>query len=237
MVIGGLEKLTLIDFPDKLACTVFLTGCNFCCPWCHSPELVLPERIKIQPKISEKEFFKFLSERKNLLEGCVLCGGEPTVNKDLEKFARRIKNLGYAVKLDTNGSNPDALKNLIDKKLIDYVAMDIKAPKEKYQKMIGRKIDIGKIEKSVAFLKKNKVGYEFRTTVVPTLLTEKDILKIAAWISSGGKEKGEKYYLQQFGSGKTLAPEFEKLKPYPDEYILTIVKKISPFFDDCQMRG
>ncbi len=237
MIIGGLEKLTLIDFPDKLACTVFLVGCNFRCPWCYSSELVLPQKIKEQPKIAEKKFFEFLNERKDLLDGCVLLGGEPTINKDLPKFAGKIKKLGYAIKLDTNGSNPEMLKSLIDKKLIDYVSLDIKAPKEKYQKIVGRKINLKKIEKSVSILKENKIDYEFRTTVVPTLLSEKDILKIAGWISSGGKIKGEKYYLQNFRPTKTLDPKFENVKPYPDEYVLGIIRKISPFFDVCQIRG
>ena len=237
MFIGGLENLTLIDFPNKLACTVFLAGCNFRCPWCYSSELVLPQKIKEQPRIAEKKFFEFLSERKDLLEGCVLLGGEPTMNKDLPAFTRKIKKLGYAIKLDTNGSNPEMLKSLIDKKLIDYVSLDIKAPKEKYQKVSGVKVNLRKIEKSIAILKENKTDYEFRTTVVPTLLTEKDIIKIAFWISSGGKVKGEKYYLQNFRPMKTLNPKFESIKPYPDEYVLGIIKKISPFFDVCQMRG
>ncbi len=237
MIIGGLENLTLIDFPGKLSCTVFLAGCNFRCPWCYSSELVLPEKIKEQPRITEKKFFEFLDERRDLLDGCVLLGGEPTMNKDLPKFARKIKKLGYAIKIDTNGSNPEMLKSLIDKKLIDYVSLDIKAPKDKYQKVSGVKIDLRKIEKSIEILKENEIDYEFRTTVVPTLLDEKDILKIVAWISSGGKIKGEKYYLQNFRPTKTLNPKFENIKPYPDEYVLGIIKKISPFFDVCQMRG
>lgn len=153
MKIGGLQKTTLIDFPGKLACTVFISGCNFFCPWCYSPELVLPEKIKSQlhphtkrgkkafalqdsetprygvgARISEKEVFDFLKSRKGLLEGVVICGGEPTMNKELPEFIKKIKDLGFLVKLDTNGSNPEMLEELIDKKLIDYVAMDIKAP-------------------------------------------------------------------------------------------------------------
>ena len=114
MKIGGLQKLTLIDYPGKLACTVFSLGCSFRCPWCYSSELVLPEKIKNQPIISEKEFFDFLKERQSLLEGVVLCGGESTIYKDLPKFAKKIKKLGYLVKLDTNGSNPQVLKKMID---------------------------------------------------------------------------------------------------------------------------
>lgn len=240
MTIGGLQKLSLIDYPGKLACTVFLTGCSFRCPWCYSSELVLLEEIKKQPKISEKEFFDFLEERKDLLEGCVLCGGEPTINKDLPKFIRRIKKLDYMIKLDTNGSNPKMLKDLIKEKLIDYVAMDVKAPREKYKKIVGRRVDIKKIEKSVSLLlsltgeadeEENKIGYEFRTTIVPGLLKKEDILKIAHWISGA-----DRYYLQDFRSEKTCDPKFEKVKPYPKKYLLEIQKAISPFFGTCQLR-
>ncbi|HHE76710.1 MAG TPA: anaerobic ribonucleoside-triphosphate reductase activating protein [Candidatus Parcubacteria bacterium] len=243
MIIGGLEKLTLIDFPGKLACTVFLAGCNFRCPFCYSSELVLPEKIKKQPRISEEDFFKFLEERKNLLEGCVLLGGEPTLNRDLPEFAKKIKSSGYQVKLDTNGSNPEMLQQMIDDGLIDYVSMDIKAPKEKYDLVAGVKVDLGAIEKSIAVLEKGKVDYEFRTTVVPGLLAKEDIVEIAKWIS-GVKEKSgnkgstqkRKYYLQNFKPTKTLDPKFENIQSYPDEYILEITKEVSPFFDECKAR-
>lgn len=230
MIIGGLQKLTLIDYPGKLAATVFFTGCNFRCPWCYSSELVLPEKIKEQPRISEKELFSFLKERQGLLEGIVICGGEPTINNDLPKFVKKIKKLGYVVKLDTNGSNPKMLKRLIKEKLIDYVAMDVKLPKEKYPKILKVKVD--DIEESVKILKQNKVDYEFRTTVVPSILDKEDIIKITKWI--GGPSV--KYYLQNFRPEKTLDPKFEKIKPYPDEYLLSIQKAISPFFEVCKIR-
>ena len=230
MIIGGLQKLTLIDYPGKLAATVFFTGCNFRCPWCYSSELVLPEKIKEQQKISEKELFSFLKERKRLLEGVVICGGEPTINRDLPKFIKRIKELGYFVKLDTNGSNPKMLKKLIKNELVDYVAMDVKLPKEKYPKILKAKVD--DIEESIKILKQNKVDFEFRTTVIPTVLEKKDILKIAKWIM-GPKVK---YYLQNFRAEKTIDPKFEKVKPYPDKYLLNIQKAISPFFESCEIR-
>ena len=229
MIIGGLQKLTLIDYPGRLAATIFFTGCNFRCPWCYSSELVLPEKIKEQPKISEKELFSFLKERQGLLEGVVICGGEPTINRDLPKFIKKIKKLGYLVKLDTNGSNPKMLNKLIKDKLVDYVAMDIKLPKEKYSKILKVKVD--DIEKSMKILKQNKVDYEFRTTVVPTVLDKEDILKIAKWISGA-----KRYYLQNFRPEKTLDPKFEKIRPYPDKYLLEIQKAISPFFEVCKIR-
>jgi pyruvate formate lyase activating enzyme len=231
MEIGGLQKLTLIDYPGRIAATVFLCGCDFRCPWCYSSELVLPEKIKKQPKILEKEFFKFLKERKKLLEGLVLCGGEPTINKKLPSFIKKIRKLGYLVKLDTNGSNPKMLKKLIKDKLIDYVAMDIKLPKERYPEIFGKRVKVKDIEESIKILKEGKVDYEFRTTVVPTIHTKEDILKIAKWIRGA-----KRYYLQNFRPEKTIDPKFEKIKPYPQEYLLEIQKVISPFFEICQIR-
>jgi len=231
MKIGGLQKLTLIDWPGKLACTVFLTGCNFHCPWCYSRELVLPEEIKKQLKIPEKDFFNFLKKRKELLEGVVLCGGEPTINKELPIFAKKIKKLGFLVKLDTNGSNPKMIKELIDKELIDYVAMDIKLPKERYSEIFARKAKIKDIEKTIKILKEAKIDYEFRTTIVPTIHQKEDILKIAHWI-----KPAPKYYLQNFRPEKTIDSSFERIKPYSESYLLEIQKAISPFFETCQIR-
>jgi pyruvate formate lyase activating enzyme len=231
MRIGGLQKVTLIDYPGRIAATIFLIGCNFRCPFCYSRELVLPEEIKKQPRIPEKDFFDFLKERKGLLEGVVICGGEPTINPELPAFCKKIKKLGYLIKLDTNGSDPEMLKKLIDEKLIDYVAMDIKAPKEKYNETAGVKVDIKKIQKSIDILKNSKIDYEFRTTVVPALHTKEDILKIARWIGSA-----KKYYFQNFRPEKTIDPKFEKIKPYPQEYLVEIQKAIAPFFEVCQIR-
>jgi len=231
MEIGGLQKTTLIDFPGRIAATIFLCGCNFRCPWCYSPELVLPEKIRNQPKITERELFKFLKSRKELLEGIVICGGEPTIDKNLLDFIKKIKNLGFLIKLDTNGSNPQMLKNLIDRKMIDYVAMDIKGPKEKYNQLTGVKIDIKKIQKSTDILRDGEIDYEFRTTIVPSLHTKEDIIEMAEWIKGA-----KRYYLQNFRAEKTIDPKFEKIKPYPQEFLLEIQKTISPFFETCQVR-
>lgn len=231
MVIGGLQKFTLIDFPGKIAATVFLSGCNFRCPWCYSPELVLPEKIKDHPRISEEELFDFLKIRQGTLDGIVVCGGEPSINKDLPEFIKKIKKLEYAIKLDTNGSNPDMLQELIKKKLIDYVAMDIKGPKEKYEKISGKKTNINDISKSINILKSSGIDYEFRTTLVPGLLKKEDIAGIARWISGA-----EKYYLQNFRPEKNLDPKFQKIKPYSDKEIADIFKAVSPFFKICKIR-
>jgi len=231
MKIGGFQKLTLIDYPGRIAATVFLTGCNFRCPFCYSSELVLPEKIKNQPKISEKEFFNHLKERKELIEGIVLCGGEPTISKGLTPLIKKIKKMGFSVKLDTNGSDPKLLKTLIDKKLVDYIAMDIKGPKERYNNFSGTKADVKKIQKSIDILKEGKVDSEFRSTIVPTFHKREDVIEMAKWIRGA-----KRYYLQNFRSEKTIDPKFEKIKPYPQEYLLEIQKAISPFFEICQVR-
>jgi len=231
MKIGGLQKTTLIDFPGRIAATVFLIGCNFSCPWCYSSEIVLPEKIKNHPIFPEKEFFKFLKERKGLLEGIVVCGGEPTSNKDLPVFIKKIKKMGYFVKLDTNGSNPKMLGELIKKKLINYVAMDVKLPKDRYGEIFRGNIKVEDIEKSIKILNNSNIDFEFRTTIVPTIHQKKDILEIVRWISPA-----KKYFLQNFRAEKTINPAFIEIRPYSQEWLLDIQKTIAPFFEICQVR-
>ncbi len=234
--IGGIQKLTLIDYPGHLAATVFLLGCNFRCPFCYSSELVLPEKIREQPKISQENFTKFLKEKKGLLEGIVICGGEPTINDDLLDFIKKIKEEGYLVKLDTNGSNPEMLEKLIGEKLIDYVAMDIKASKKNYYKANGWLKEKNeelteKIEKSINILKARGIDYEFRSTIVPTIHDENEILEMAEWIGPA-----KKYYLQGFRPEKTINPELEKIKPFPEEWLLDVKGKINSLFGVCRIR-
>jgi len=237
MKIGGLENLTLIDYPGKVAATVFTVGCNFRCPFCYSSEIVIPEKIKNQTIIPEKEFFDFLDARKGLLEGIVICGGEPTIHQALPVFAQKIKEKGFLVKLDSNGSNPEMLNDLISNKLVDYIAMDIKGPKEKYGLMTGlaekwsQKM-MDDIEKSINILKNSKIDYEFRTTVVPDVLIKEDLLKIANWI-----KPAKRYYLQNYRAEKeTINHEFMNKKPYSEEFLLEVQKEISSFFDICKVR-
>jgi len=232
MEIGGLEKSTLIDYPGRIAATVFLLGCNFRCPFCYSSELVLPEKMAEQPKIAEKAFFDFLKERQGLLEGVVICGGEPTIHKDLPDFIKRIKDLGFLLKLDTNGSNPEMLRELMQKGLVDYVAMDIKAPLgAKYDLATGVKVDLDKIKESIEIIKGSGVDYEFRSTIVPSIHTKEDVIQMAKDISPA-----KKYYLQNFRGEKTIDPRFEEIKPYAKDFLLEIQKEISPFFEICQVR-
>ncbi len=232
MLIGGLQKLTLIDYPNKVACTVFTIGCNFRCPFCYSGELVLPEKIAEQEKISEAKIFDFLKERQGLLDGCVLCGGEPTFHQDLPEFIAKIKNLGYAVKLDTNGSNPEMLKDLIDNKLLDYVAMDIKSSQDKYSLYSGGKAVLSDIEASVAQLKKNEVPFEFRTTVAPGM-TKEDIEVVAEWI---GGDKID-YFLQEFnGEKEVINPGIMELSVLNKEKLQQVVDVIRTKFNKCELR-
>ena len=191
MKICGLNKTTLLDYPGCVAATVFAGGCNFRCPFCHNGDLVL-HSAKMK-EYSEEEVLNFLNKRKNVLEGVCVTGGEPTLYSDLPEFIAKIKAMGYKVKLDTNGSNPKMLKRLVEGKLVDYVAMDIKAPVSEYNKVCGVQVDTESVQQSVAYLKQGEVPYEFRTTVVKELHTKQDILEIGKWILGA-----ENYYLQSY---------------------------------------
>ncbi len=219
MKIKGLQKLTLLDYPEKMACTVFLAGCNFRCPFCHNASLV----TNIDDDyISEEEFFSFLNKRKGILNGVCITGGEPTLYPDLEDFIRKIKELGFSVKLDTNGYNPDILIDLVNKGLIDYVAMDIKNSKEKYAVTAGLpSLDITRIEKSVQFLLSGAVPYEFRTTIVKELHNEEDMKSISHWI-----EKADRYFLQGFqDSGDLIENGYSGYDKNSMQYLLNITKE------------
>lgn len=232
MTISGLQKHTLIDYPGKVAATIFLSGCNFRCPFCYNPDLVLPQKIKKNKSLKLKEVFSFLEERKGFLDGVVICGGEPTLNDDLLDFCKKIKEFGFSVKLDTNGYRPEIIEELIMRKVIDYAAMDIKAPEKRYEEVVGVKLDTKKIEQSIQLLKKEKVDYEFRTTLVPDLVEKKDILEIASWISPA-----KRYFLQNFSNRQgTLDESFSDKKPFSDEYLEGVREEIENLFDVCRVR-
>ena len=186
MILGGLQKLTLLDFPGTVACTVFTVGCNLRCPFCHNPALVFnpPEEYRI----SEEEFFAFLNKRKGILDGVAITGGEPTLMPYLPDFMAEIHELGYTVKLDTNGTRPEVLRTVIARGLVDYVAMDIKNSKEKYGATVGfdQTYDLAPIEESISVLMENKVDFEFRTTVSRTFHTPDDIRIIGEWLAGQG---------------------------------------------------
>ena len=200
MKINGFQKLTLLDFPEKVACIIFTAGCNFRCPFCHNASLVT--HIDENQNIDEEEIFTYLEKRKGLLDGVCITGGEPLLQSDIKEFIQKIKNMGYAVKLDTNGSYPEKLRDLIENNLVDYVAMDIKNSREKYAETAGiQNLLLDNIEKSISLLLENKVDYEFRTTVVNELHTKEDIKNISVLIKGT-----KKYFIQNFkDSGDIIA--------------------------------
>ncbi len=197
MTVNGFQKMTLLDFPGKVACTVFLGGCNFRCPFCHNAGLVLGRNVESYP---EEEILSYLEKRKGLLDGVCITGGEPTLRPDLLPFIEKIKALGYAVKLDTNGSNPALLKRLVKEGLIDYVAMDIKNCMRKYPETCGyEQLDLAPIKESIEFLLSGSIDYEFRTTVVKELHTVEDIEALSKEIKGAGR-----YFLQSFADSGDL---------------------------------
>jgi len=228
MLLGGLQKLTLIDYPGKVAMTVFTVGCNFRCPFCHNPELVFPDFGGATGSILEKEFFDFLKIRQEKIDGVCITGGEPTIQKDILEFMKKIKELGFLVKLDTNGSRPDVLKKALDQNLVDFVAMDIKNCLEKYNLTNGTETDLERIKLSVEMIKNSRKEYEFRTTVVPGLHTKEDFDRIGEWL------KGSKNYaLQEYrNEGKILDEKFgEKIKSKPKLDLEKIKKKLNKYFN------
>ena len=193
---SGLQKLTLLDYPGKIACTVFTYGCNFCCGFCHNALLVTEEN---NDNISEDEFFVFLKKRQGILDGVCISGGEPTLQDDLAEFISKIKAIGYSVKLDTNGSNPNIIRKLIEENLLDYIAMDIKNSPEKYSLTCGCDVDLNLIQESVSIIIESGIDHEFRTTTVREYHSAEDFGIIANWLK--GKSK---YFLQHFEDSGNL---------------------------------
>jgi len=210
MKIGGLQKVSLIDYPEAICAVVFLQGCNFKCSYCHNPQLVEPKLF--DPCLEEKKVLEFLAARIGKLDSVTVTGGEPTIQKDLMRFIKLVKKMGFAIKLDSNGTQPKVIKALIDAKLLDFIALDIKAPLEKYKSIVKVPVDTQSIEESIKLILKSKIPHEFRTTVVKSQLMEKDILKIAKLISGT-----KRYALQKFVPTKTLDKKFLKEKTYRDD--------------------
>ncbi len=228
MVIKGLQKTTLLDFPGKVACTVFTGGCNFRCPFCHNASLVIAPNTS--DSISESELFAFLNKRRSILDGICITGGEPLLQKDIESFIIKIKDLGYAVKLDTNGAFPEKLRDILTGGLVDYVAMDIKNSKDKYSLTCGTEVDTYKISESISLLIGGDIPYEFRTTVVKELHTPQDIEKIGEWISGA-----ERYFLQSFiDSGDIIGSDLSAYTPEEMKQILALAQKNIPA---AELRG
>jgi pyruvate formate lyase activating enzyme len=229
MKIGGFQKTSLLDYPDRISAIVWVSGCNFRCPFCYNKNLALGTR-ELFP---EDEILSFLSKRKEQLEGVVISGGEPLFQEDVVDFIEKIKKLRFPVKIDTNGAFPEKLGELLEKQLVDYIAMDVKAPKRKYRELVGVDVDISKIEASIDLIKNKAPAYEFKTTFVPDLLKKEDIVEIAKWI-----EGADTYYLQQFKPISPLVSSvLENAVPYSRPYVFETLTAIKPFFKRCAVRG
>lgn len=227
MIIKGIQKLTLLDFPGRVACTVFTAGCNFRCPFCHNASLVLGGSDGF---INENEIFAFLEARRGRLSGICISGGEPTLQPDLARFIRRVKELGYAVKLDTNGYRPEVLRELLSEGLLDYVAMDIKSSRERYSAVAGVEVDVSKIEESAALLMSSGVPYEFRTTVVRELHSAEDFPEIGNWLSGA-----ENFYLQSFvDSGDVIS---DGLNGYDKKDLQELLNLLKVKIPSAKIRG
>ena len=241
MLIKGIQKTTLIDYPNEIACTIFLFGCNFRCNFCHNPELVIDSEGRIY---SEQEILDFLSKRKKYLGGVCITGGEPLICLDLD-FINKIKAMGYKVKIDTNGSFPDKLKLLINNNLVDYIAMDIKAGKEKYEEIVNRNIDLEKIQESIKIISNFK-NHEFRTTILPKFHDEPEIRRMMEWLksliptnnnSNNDNNNNQKFYLQGFKNNhKFVGQGFENEPDITEEYLITLKKVAEEYFDDVRVR-
>ncbi len=229
MVIQGLQKLTLLDYPQKVACTVFTAGCNFRCPFCHNASLVI-DTYK-NHEIPGEEFFAFLRKRQGILDGVCVTGGEPLIQHGIEDFVREIKRLGYAVKLDTNGSFPDKLQRIVEAGLVDYVAMDIKNSQENYGRTVGIEgYDLRNIHRSVQYLLSDPISYEFRTTVVREFHQRSDFESIGKWIRGA-----RRYYLQQFvDSGDLIRGG---LRGYSKDIMKQALEVVKPYVISAELRG
>ena len=228
MKIHGLMKMTLLDFPGMVACTVFLGGCDMRCPFCHNSELLDQGAPAL---MDENELLSFLSTRKGLLDGVVFTGGEPLLRNDLMPLMRAIRDMGFKIKLDTNGNHPDRLKEIVEAGLVDYVAMDIKNCPEKYGETIGiPSFDISRVQKSVEYLLSEKVNYEFRTTVVSQFHTVEAMEKIGQWIKGASR-----YYLQNFVERDTVPDK--SLTACTKEQMESFLKIVSEYVREAELRG
>jgi len=228
MDIHGLMKMTLLDYPGKVACTVFLGGCDMRCPFCHNAELL---DMHAPAKMNEEELLRFLDTRHGLLDGVVFTGGEPMLRKDLASVMEKVREKGFSIKLDTNGNHPDRLIEVVEAGLVDYVAMDIKNSRDKYGVTIGiPDFDVSKVEKSVGFLLEGKVPYEFRTTVVKQFHDEDSMRKIGEWLKGA-----DRYYLQGFVDRETVP--FKGLEACSKEEMESFRSIVSPFVKEAELRG
>ena len=225
--------MTLLDFPGRVACTVFLGGCNFRCPFCHNSEILDGTEEAV---MDDQQLLAFLKKRQGILEGVCITGGEPTLKRGLEELLREIKALGYPVKLDTNGYRPDVLKHLVEAGLVDYVAMDIKNSPAEYGKTAGlSKLDITRIEESIRFLTSGVVDYEFRTTVVAQLHSEDAIRQMGQWLHETAQRKPRRLFLQSFVDRDTVM--FAGLSAPTEAQMARYREILAPFAEIVKIRG
>ncbi len=238
MLIGGLEKFSLIDYPGKISAVIFLSGCNFRCGFCHNPELVDPDLIKKHPHLKKEEVLKFLDERKGKLDGVCVTGGEPTIWRELPEFIKKIKSRGFLLKLDTNGTNPAMVEKLIKNKLVDYFALDIKNSPAKYRKTVGVAVKMEDIKKSLKLISANNIFLELRTTAVPNLISLEDIASIKNWLLNLGiADKISLYAIQQFRPGKNLKEEFKNIAPYNEKKLGQMADILKTVIKKTEIRG
>lgn len=229
MEFGGFEKFTLIDYPAKVACMVYTIGCPFRCPYCHNPELV---DETCTTRVDEKVVLDFLDGRKGMLDGVVITGGEPTMHGEkLISFMKEVKHRGFLVKLDSNGVDPEFIQKVIDEKLVDYIAMDIKSPLVKYTQTVGRPVNIAAIKKSIEIITSSGIPYEFRTTIIKSMLSVEDLEQIGKEIKGAST-----YYLQKFIPTKILNPQFLKKVTYRDEEFADIKITMEKYVSFCGIR-
>ena len=229
MIVGGLQKLSMIDYPQKICAVIYTCGCNFRCPYCHNPELVWPEHYG--PGIEIDSVMEFLSKRRGLLDAVTITGGEPTQHKDLPDFIRKIRELGFLIKLDTNGSRPRVLDALLRAKLLDYVAMDVKAPLGKYSALSGIKVDTDSIEESIRMLLRGEVDYEFRTTVDRSFLDEDDLLEIGTLVWGA-----KKLYLQVMNPNDAKQEGSSKHRQIDEDWLKQIAVRLGGVVEFCEVR-
>lgn len=233
MLIGGLQKLSLLDYPDKNSAIIFTVGCNFYCGFCHNPELVNRESKIENQEIDEQEILNFLKERVGLLDAVVVTGGEPTLHADLPKLIQKIKALGFLIKVDTNGTNPVMVEKLIKEKLVDYWAMDIKGPWDKYEAMVNRPVKIEDIKKSAELIMNSGVDYEFRTTLVLGLHSLEDAINMAEQVAGA-----KKFYFQKFVSRDQLVDmAFIGRATFADSQLAELAKECQKYVEQCFIRG
>jgi pyruvate formate lyase activating enzyme len=225
----GLQRLSLIDYPRKLCATIFTAGCNFMCPYCYNEDIVVD--YPAMPKMPEDKIIEFLHPRLGFLDGVCVTGGEPTIHRELPKFLGRLKSIGSLVKLDTNGSRPKALAYVMEKGLVNYIALDVKVPLSRYEETVRYRMKPEALMETIKLIRRSGVDHEFRTTVVPGLLDGDDLEEIAMTLAGS-----KRYVLQQFRPGKTLCPDFKDVKPYSEAEMRRFRDRVAPYFAETGLR-